>query len=158
MKQETDYSDKKCKKKKKEKLSPSPSPKRNMSSRFASKPKPAVGTANAARVSRGSEQDKWAGIANKAPERDPSQHGTITVTLYYTVAGGVPSAADVEACVADIDALYRACPSDKRLVDCGEVTAELTIKNMQDIVAKVTTQPYCPPAQPVVDSGFPVDE
>lgn len=106
------------------------------------KPKPALGTSNAARVSRGSEQDTWQGISNKAPVRDPSQHGTITVTLYYTVAGGIPSPDDVEACVADLDALYKACPSDKRLVDCGEVTAELTVKSMQDIGKKLSEQPY----------------
>eukprot|EP00743_Colponemidia_sp_Colp-15_P023139 GILK01032012.1.p1 GENE.GILK01032012.1~~GILK01032012.1.p1 ORF type:complete len:140 (-),score=17.08 GILK01032012.1:10-399(-) len=106
------------------------------------KPKPALGTSNAARVSRGSEEDTWAGINNKEPSRDPSQHGTITVTLYYTVAGGIPSPADVEACVADLDALYKACPSDKKLVDCSEITAELTVKNMQDIIKKVGDQPY----------------
>lgn len=104
--------------------------------------KPTLGTSNAARVSRGSEEDTWKGINNKAPVRDPSQHGTITVTLYYTVAGGIPSPADVEACVADLDSLYKACPSDKKLVDCSEVTAELTVKDMQDIGKKLTEQPY----------------
>jgi hypothetical protein len=85
--------------------------------------KPAVGTSNAARVSRGSEQDTWAGVANRRPERDASQHGTITVTMYYTVVGGVPSAEDVKRACADLDALYKQCPSDKRLVKCDEVTS-----------------------------------
>ena len=87
--------------------------------------KPAVGTSNAARVSRGSEHDTFAGVANKTPSRDANQHATVTVTMYYTVAGGVPSAADVAAAVADLDELYKACPSDKKLVDCTEVTAPL---------------------------------
>eukprot|EP00658_Telonema_sp_P-2_P041899 TRINITY_DN3001_c0_g1_i15.p2 TRINITY_DN3001_c0_g1~~TRINITY_DN3001_c0_g1_i15.p2 ORF type:complete len:293 (+),score=100.13 TRINITY_DN3001_c0_g1_i15:648-1526(+) len=96
-----------------------------------------IGTSNAARVSRGSEFDKWKGVSNKEPARDPSQHATITVTLYYTVAGGIPSEADIEMCVKDLDELYKACPSDKKLVDCGEVTAELTVKDMIDINTKV---------------------
>ena len=106
------------------------------------------GESNAARVSRGKEEDVWGGVTKKDPERDPSMHPTITVTMYYTVVGGVPSAADVEAAVADLDALYKACPSDKRLVDCTEVTKELTVKEMQDSVSKVKTQPYQPPNFP----------
>jgi len=84
-----------------------------------------VGKSNAARVSRGSLQDTYAGVANKTPEREPSMHGTITVTLYYTVVGGVPSVEDVHRCVADLDALYKAMPSDKRLVQCTEVTKSI---------------------------------
>eukprot|EP00658_Telonema_sp_P-2_P041900 TRINITY_DN3001_c0_g1_i16.p1 TRINITY_DN3001_c0_g1~~TRINITY_DN3001_c0_g1_i16.p1 ORF type:complete len:297 (+),score=93.61 TRINITY_DN3001_c0_g1_i16:648-1538(+) len=106
--------------------------------------KKVIGTSNAARVSRGTEYDVWNGVNNTEPERDPSQHATITVTLYYTVAGGIPSEADIEMCVKDLDELYKACPSDKKLVDCGEVTAELTVKDMIDINTKVTTQAYKP--------------
>ena len=47
-------------------------------------------------------------------------------------------------CVKDLDELYKACPSDKKLVDCGEVTAELTVKDMIDINTKLTTQAYKP--------------
>jgi hypothetical protein len=86
----------------------------------------AVGVSNAARVSRGTEHDIFRGVASGRPERDPTQHGTITVTMYYTVVGGVPSAADVERAVADLDDLYKACPSDKRLAQCHEVTAHTT--------------------------------
>ena len=107
-------------------------------------PRKVIGTSNAARVSRGTEYDVWKGVNNTEPERDPSQHATITVTLYYTVAGGIPSDADIEMCVKDLDELYKACPSDKKLVDCGEVTAELTVKDMIDINTKVTTQAYKP--------------
>ena len=118
-------------------------------------PKKVIGTSNAARVSRGSEFDKWKGVNNTEPKRDPSQHATITVTLYYTVAGGIPSDADIEMCVKDLDELYKACPSDKKLVDCGEVTAELTVKDMIDINTKVTTQAYKPATFEPVKSAFP---
>eukprot|EP00657_Telonema_sp_P-1_P010058 TRINITY_DN4358_c0_g1_i1.p1 TRINITY_DN4358_c0_g1~~TRINITY_DN4358_c0_g1_i1.p1 ORF type:complete len:170 (+),score=62.24 TRINITY_DN4358_c0_g1_i1:3-512(+) len=117
--------------------------------------KKVIGTSNAARVSRGTEYDVWNGVNNTEPERDPSQHATITVTLYYTVAGGIPSEADIEMCVKDLDELYKACPSDKKLVDCGEVTAELTVKDMIDINTKVTTQAYKPATFEPVKSAFP---
>ncbi len=118
---------------------------------------PVVGVSNAARVSRGKQHDVWGGVARKDPERDPSMHGTITVTMYYTVVGGVPSAADVKAAIADLDALYKACPTDKRLVDCTELTKELTVKDTIDISKKLTTQPYKPPAMAPADNsgGFP---
>ena len=120
---------------------------------------PKVGTSNAARVSRGSKEDKWKGLTKTDLERDASQHGTITVTMYYTVVGGIPSEADVKAAVADLDSLYKACPSDKKLVDCTEITSELTVKNMQDITTKVVTQGYVPPVKKTApdnqDGAFP---
>lgn len=97
-----------------------------------------VGTSNAARVSRGSERDTWAGCLRSTPERDRAQHGTITVTLYYTVAGGVPSAADVQLAVEDLNVLYSQCATEKRLVDCHEVTAPLST------AAMILPQPYFP--------------
>jgi hypothetical protein len=103
---------------------------------------PPIGRSNAARVSRGNEFDVWSGVAKKFIERDPSMHGTITVTMYYTVVGGVPSASDVRAAIADLDALYKACPSDKRLVECSAVTAELKVKDLVDIANKLTEQPH----------------
>jgi len=108
------------------------------------KSKSKVGTSNAARVSRGSEQDTWSGLNKKDPVRDPSQHGTITVTLYYTVVGGVPSEEDILASIEDLNQLYRSCASDKNLVDCGEITKELTVKDTIDIEKKLFTQPYSP--------------
>jgi|UniRef100_A0A7S4LE07 huntingtin len=118
----------------------------------------AVGVSNAARVSRGTEVDVYPGLAHAALERGAGQHGTITVTMYYTVAGGVPSEADVQSAIRDLEELYQACPSDKRLVDCTEVTAELTVADMQDIKEKVTVQPYVPRKfAPTPDAGFPDD-
>ena len=106
---------------------------------------PKVGTSNAARVSRGTEEDTWQGLTKRDAERDASQHGTITVTMYYTVVGGVPSVDDVKAAITDLDQLYKACPSDKELVDCTEITSELTVKSLQDIQTKIATQGYQPP-------------
>ena len=105
----------------------------------------AVGVSNAARVSRGAEEDVWPGLAKKDATRDASQHGTITVTMYYTVVGGIPSEADVLAAVADLNELYAGCAKEMRLADAHDVTAELTVKNTQDIALKVTQQPYKPP-------------
>merc|ERR1719197_1841768 len=50
-----------------------------------------IGSANAARVSRGSEVDTWKGLTKKSPVRNPAEHITISVVLYFTVANGVPS-------------------------------------------------------------------
>lgn len=118
-------------------------------------PSAKVGTSNAARVSRGSEEDTWKGLTKKDAERDASQHGTITVTMYYTVVGGVPSVDDVKAAIADLDQLYKACPSDKTLIDCTEITSELTVKSMNDIKTKITTQGYQPPVKVAVGEAFP---
>lgn len=120
---------------------------------------PKVGISSAARVSRASEEDTWNGLTKKDAQRDINQHGTITVTMYYTVVGGIPSEPDVLAAIADLDQLYKACPSDKKLAECTEITSELTVKNVQDIVTKVTTQGYQPPvkASPT-NNKFPAEK
>jgi huntingtin len=71
--------------------------------------KPRVGASNAARVSLGSFVDKWRGLQIAAPRRDRTQHCTVTVVIYNTVAGGVPSVQDVKAAVDDMEKLYRNC-------------------------------------------------
>jgi hypothetical protein len=144
-----------------------PAPKSNsswgLSSLRAGKKSEAVGVSNAARVSRGSEADTYSGVANPAPQRDPTQHGTITVTMYYTVVGGVPSAADVERAVKDLDALYKACPSDKRLVNCTEVTSNVTTRSIATLPPppKTDYNPFVPttpsPIAPVVDPRLRVE-
>ena len=79
-----------------------------------------AGVANAARVSRGSRVDVYAGVRNATPKR-ARQHCTVTVTLYNTVVGGAPSAADVRAAVDDLERLYASCAWSGRLADgkCG---------------------------------------
>merc|ERR1719152_441197 len=118
-------------------------------SRSCAAPPPRVGTANAARVSRGSMVDKVARTVKIAkPQRDASQHVTVTVVIYNTVAGGVPSAADVKAAVDDMEALYASCGWKGRLASDGAafMKKELTVKDAVDIHKKLTTQPYVPPA------------
>ena len=110
----------------------------------------AVGTSRAARVSRGKEEDVWGGLSKNSLARDQSMHGTITVTLYYAVAGGVPSASDVQAAIADLEELYAACPSDRRLAQCSEITAPLSADAMNSIAAKVVAQPYGPTVTGIV--------
>lgn len=119
-----------------------------------SSPKPKVGSACAARVSRGTEVDTWQGLAVKAPKRHPSEHVTCTVVIYNAVAGGVPSEADVIAAIDDLEQLYAACATRGELADqeFDFMKKELTVKDALDIADKVTTQPYKPPAQSV--AGF----
>jgi len=117
--------------------------------------RPKAGRANAARVSRGSMVDRWDGLAIKQPKRNPSEHVTVTVTLYNTVAGGVPSAEDVRAAVDDMEALYRACGWSGRLADAGAafMKSELTVADAAKINAKLAEQPYVPPPGALVVGG-----
>merc|ERR1719333_1733126 len=124
-------------------------------------PEPKRGRASAARVSRGSEEDVWKGLTVTEPKRNEAEHVTVTVVLYNTVAGGVPSEQDVAAAVEDMEALYTGCSWDGHLADDGAdfMKAELTVADMGKIAGKVTTQPYKPPSAVVVGSdAFPMDE
>lgn len=120
------------------------------------------GVSNAARISRGSEVDVWPGLTKRDPERDPAQHITVTVTMYYTVAGGVPSEHDALKAVADLDSLYASCEKTSSLAAAnatagGKFTLELTEDDAKAIGDKVTTQPYKPPAFAAANNtnGFP---
>lgn len=87
--------------------------------RLCRKASPVIGTANAARVSRGSKIGPWDGLTVKNPVRHDTEHATVTVVMYYTVAGGVPSAADVVRAVEDLEAMYAGCGWTGRLADEG---------------------------------------
>merc|ERR1711988_508058 len=102
------------------------------------------GRANAARVSRGIEFDTWRGLSVKQPKRNRVEHITVTVVIYNTVEGGVPSPADVKAAIADLEALYSSCRENGRLADSGFdfMKKELTVKDMVDVKTKLATQPY----------------
>lgn len=111
---------------------------------------PKVGRSNAARVSRGSEVNAgevWTGVNNTEPKRDTQQHITVTVVLYNTVAGGVPSVEDLQAAIADMEQLYAACAWKGKLAEKGAsfMKSELTVSEAADIVQKVTKQPYVAP-------------
>lgn len=107
-----------------------------------------AGTANAARVSRGSKVDTWEGLTKKTPTRNPEEHITITVVSYFTIAGGVPSEADVMAAIDDMESLYQSCEENGRLAEekFDFMKSELTVKNVQDIKQKLVTQPPFQPA------------
>lgn len=108
-----------------------------------------IGTSNAARVSYGEEEDTWSGLTVKHIERNVSQPITITVTLYYTVAEGLPKPEDVKAAITDLEALYGAAASlgegtTHLSSDPQGVTTELTVNDTQVIAKKLKTQPYHP--------------
>lgn len=106
----------------------------------------AVGTCTAARVSRGSEYDVWPGLSVQAPERHGSEHVTLTVVMYNTVKGGVPSAEDVAAAVDDLEALYKSCSENGFLADdlMNFMKEELKVADMTSIAAKLSFQPPAP--------------
>jgi len=124
-----------------------------------SSPAPKVGSACAARVSRGSEFDTWKGLTTKTPKRNPSEHVTCTVVIYNAVSGGVPSEADVIAAIDDLEQLYAACSTKGHLADqqFDFMKKELTVKDANDISDKISTQPYKPPVQSVAGfNAFPL--
>mmetsp|Transcript_37931 Transcript_37931/g.88778 ORF Transcript_37931/g.88778 Transcript_37931/m.88778 type:complete len:480 (-) Transcript_37931:227-1666(-) len=119
---------------------------------------PRRGTANAARVSRGSLHDQWEGLEITDPKRSDSEHVTVTVVIYNTVSGGVPSTADVRAAVDDMEALYEACGWNGSLASSGAafMKSELTVAEVCGIGAKLSQQPYSPAGQDVVNGDtFP---
>ena len=100
------------------------------------------GTANAARVSRGKEFDVWNGLSQTEPKRNESEHITVTIVSYFTIAGGVPSEADVVAAIDDMEKLYNSCTEKGNLADdtFDFMKDELTVKDVVDIQTKIKTQ------------------
>merc|ERR1739848_741391 len=124
-----------------------------------SSPAPKVGSACAARASRGTEFDTWKGLTAKTPKRNPSEHVTCTVVIYNAVSGGVPSEADVIAAIDDLEQLYAACSATGHHADqqFDFMKEELTVKDTMVIADKMTTQPYNPPVQSVAGfNAFPL--
>lgn len=105
--------------------------------------KPKTGIANAARVSCGSEFDIWPGLGIANPERNRSEHVTVTVVIYNTVADGVPSEKDVVAAIDDLEDLYLKCSATGKLNETtfDFMKEELLVKDAIDIATKVVTQP-----------------
>mmetsp|Transcript_3981 Transcript_3981/g.5737 ORF Transcript_3981/g.5737 Transcript_3981/m.5737 type:complete len:206 (-) Transcript_3981:152-769(-) len=116
-----------------------------------------LGTSNAARVSRGSYVDSWDGLTVKSPKHHPSEHVTVTIVMYYTCSGGVPSAEDVQAAVDDLENMYRSVESGK-LADStfNFMKSPLTPKDMTDIKTKLVTQPPPKLQAPINYDVFPV--
>jgi ubiquitin C len=121
---------------------------------------PKTGTANAARVSRGSEHDVLPGLSVRSPQRHPSEHVTVTMVIYNTVADGVPSQQDVIAAIDDLEWLYSACGTEGCLAEdeFDFMKAKLIGQDMADIVTKAVVQPYMPPPSAVINADvFPKD-
>merc|ERR1711879_354467 len=98
---------------------------------------PTKGIANAARVSRGSKYDVWSGLSVEDPERNASEHVTVTVVIYNTITDGVPSEDDVAAAIDDLEALYAACGAEGRLSDSH---FDFMKKADYDVAEGLTTQ------------------
>lgn len=126
----------------------------------ADEQRPRTGTANAARVSRGREHDVWPGLGVSNPRRHASEHVTVTVVIYNTVANGVPNQQDVIAAIDDLERLYSACGAEGCLTDnkFDFMKAKLVEEDLADIATKVVVQPYTPPSASVMDAdAFPND-
>ena len=91
--------------------------------------------------------------------RDNTQHVTVTVVIYNTVAGGVPSAQDVNAAIEDMEALYRACGWAGRLADSGAnfMKSELTVNDALTLQSQIKARPYKSQSMDPVDGDiFPI--
>ena len=64
------------------------------------------GVSSSARISKGTVHGSYTKINIPDFKRDDSQHITITVILYNTVVGGVPTKDDVVAAVTELESLY----------------------------------------------------
>eukprot|EP00339_Tiarina_fusa_P022059 CAMPEP_0117017846 /NCGR_PEP_ID=MMETSP0472-20121206/13878_1 /TAXON_ID=693140 ORGANISM="Tiarina fusus, Strain LIS" /NCGR_SAMPLE_ID=MMETSP0472 /ASSEMBLY_ACC=CAM_ASM_000603 /LENGTH=621 /DNA_ID=CAMNT_0004722327 /DNA_START=8 /DNA_END=1873 /DNA_ORIENTATION=- len=115
------------------------------------------GRSSAARVSRGSQVDTWGGLGVTHPKRHPTEHITVTIVMYHTCSGGVPTEADVRAAVDDLEALYRATTGNGHLSSTAFdfMKSELTVGNMVDIHTKVALQPPPKPSAPTSFDVFP---
>ncbi len=124
---------------------------------------PPKGRSNAARVSRGSEVDVWNGLTVAQPKRNKSEHVTITVVIYNTCEGGVPTEEDVVAAIDDLEELYAACSVKGRLADApfGFMKEKLAVEDMVAVTTKLATQPppFVPSSVDVANAfTFPSDE
>lgn len=78
-----------------------------------------IGKSTAARVSKGSlATTDWKGLhANQNWTRHPTEHATITVTFYFAVEGGVPSAPDVRRAIKELDDFFEKLGTGGRRAD-----------------------------------------
>jgi len=77
-----------------------------------------VGTASAARISRGDFVEKVGPLPlERDAVRHPDEHVTVTVVLYHAVKGGVPSAEDARAAVDELERMYSSCNTSGKLAE-----------------------------------------
>ena len=103
----------------------------------------AIGDSCAARISMGSCVGKNHDLIVKKPKRHPNQHVTVTVVMYYTCSGGVPSKEDVKAAIDDLENLYRSVENGRLSEKQFDfMKSELTTKDGLDVATKMLLQPY----------------
>jgi len=107
-----------------------------------------IGVARVARVSRGNEHDIWKGLSVEDPERHHSEHVTVTVVIYNTISGGVPSEKDIMAAIDELESLYESCSGEGHLAEQAFdfMKEDLAACDAVDVVTKLATQPHAPPA------------
>lgn len=120
-----------------------------------------AGVTKAARLSRGSYESEYPGLHFSEPKRHESDHVTVTIVMFYGVAGGVPSKQDVLGAIDDLQRLYESCSVHGNLADKSFdfMKDDLTAQDMMGVAAKVITQPYKPENTSVSGHDqFPSDE
>jgi hypothetical protein len=119
---------------------------------------PKFGKSSAARVSRGSLVGEWDGLTLKEPKRHPHEHVTVTIVMYYTCSGGVPTEEDVKAAIDDLEDLYKTLEVEGNLSSqkFDFMKSELTVKDMIDIKTKVENQPPPKPTSVLNYNNFPM--
>jgi len=121
-----------------------------------------LGRSSAARVSRGSAADggaTWKGLTVKNPKRHSGEHITVTIVMYYTCSGGVPTEHDVKSAIDDLEGLYQSVETSGTLSEdkFNFMKSELTVKDTWDIQKKLITQPPPKPPAPIDFDVFPSD-
>ena len=91
-------------------------------------------------------------MTQENPNRNETEHITITIVSYFTIAGGVPSEDDVVAAIDDMESLYASCTAKGNLAEStfDFMKDELTVKDVNDIKEKIVTQPAFVPANVAV--------
>ena len=101
------------------------------------------GESFAARVSRGSAAGEFSRLTVAAPKR-AQQHVTCTVVFYNVVAGGLPTAADVLAAIADMEAMYAMCEWDGRLANEGAAFMKTALTRHDTACISAKLQQHAP--------------
>merc|ERR1711998_501891 len=87
-------------------------------------------------------------VCHKQNQKEMKVNITVTIVSYFTIAGGVPSEADVVAAIDDMEKLYHSCTEKGNLADdtFDFMKDELTVKDVVDIQTKIKTQPAFVPS------------
>ena len=86
---------------------------------------PPIGKATAARVNIGLDKGILPPLTKMSPVRNKEQHITVTVVIYHTITGGVPSKEDVKAAIDDMEDIYAKCKWSGRLSGEDDLADEM---------------------------------